>query len=322
MDSFSFNNLQAGRANAILKHDKLRRITSLLRIIEVCVLVVLVSRFSMKLPGSVRNTSEYLREFSLFMNSPRFVFLIGNAIIITLFAQYGQFSAQGSAENVVQTEPDLYQEFLQKSTTKYREKQSIRTEEDIENRIINGEIEKSPENNENFSSIGESGYTMINGEINKFLENNEICESTVETGYGMKNQRIRTEDGVESKRINGEIENYPENKEIFPRTVETGYIIKSGKFDEGKIKWSEKQRTKTEEANFGLKVKKDYRRCETEVLSKPHHVLRRCETENGRKSIEASPAEDEMSNEEFRRIVEAFIAKEQRIRREEASLLV
>ncbi|ESW03803.1 hypothetical protein PHAVU_011G043200 [Phaseolus vulgaris] len=114
MDSFSFNNLQAEKANAILKHRKLRRVASLLRIIEVCAVLVLVSRFSMQLPVAVRNSGEYFRDLSLFMNSPRFVFLIGNIIIIALFAQ---FSAQGN--NVVQ-EPNLYQELIQ-NTTKNQE---------------------------------------------------------------------------------------------------------------------------------------------------------------------------------------------------------
>ncbi|CAJ1933558.1 unnamed protein product [Sphenostylis stenocarpa] len=201
MDSFSFKNLQAEKANAMLKYRKLRRVASLLRIIEVCAVLVLVSRFSMQLPVAVRNSSEYLRDLSLFMNSPRFVFLLGNIIIIALFAQ---FSAQGN--NVV-AEPDLYQEFVQ-NTTK----------------------------NHNFVA-------------------------------------------------------------------------------------AEKQRMKTGEA------KKGYRRCETEILrAKRCRVLRRCETENKMKRIEGAPVEevariscpeDGMSNEEFRRTVEAFIAREQKIRREE-----
>jgi len=208
MDSFSFNNLQTEKANAILKHRKLRRVATLLRIIEVCAVLVLVSRFSMQLPVAVRNSGEYFRDLSLFMNSPRFVFLIGNIIIIALFAQ---FSAQGN--NVVQ-EPNLYQEFIQNTT---------------------------------------------------------------------KNQEVVAE---------------------YSR---------------------EKQRMKTGEANISLE--KGYRRCETEILrGKRRRVLRRCETEKGRKKIEGVPVkevariscpEDGMSNEEFRRTVEAFIAREQRIRREE-----
>lgn len=69
-------------------------------------------------------------------------------------------------------------------------------------------------------------------------------------------------------------------------------------------------------------VKKSYRRCESENLKKQHRVLQRCESENnGRKNIEPAHVvkeemivrilypEDKMSNEEFHRTVEAFIAK-------------
>ncbi|TKY67577.1 hypothetical protein E2542_SST10471 [Spatholobus suberectus] len=239
MDSFSFNNLQAEKANTTLKHRKLRRVASLFRIIEVCAVFVLISRFSMQLPVAVRNSSEYFRDLSLFMNSPRFVFLIGNAIIITLFAQ---FSAQGSGRNV--QEQELYQEFFQNSTKNQRH----------------------PEK-----------------------------------------QRIRTEDGIENGRVmNADVAKYPES------------VADCSK---------KKQRMKTGEANIGLVEKKGYRRCQTEIVrEKRRLVLRRCETENGRKSIEAAPREevakiscpeDGMSNEEFRRTVEAFIARQQRIRREE-----
>lgn len=211
MDSFSFNNLQAEKANVILKHRKLQRVASLFRIIEVCIILVLISRFSMQLPVAVKNSSVYLRDLSLFMNSPRFVFLVGNVIIIALFAQ---FSTQGNNA----PEPDLYQEFVQNTTKNHRHTETVVAE------------------------------------------------------YSKK-----------------------------------------------------KQRMKTGEVNIGLK--KDYRRCETEILSeKPHRVLRRCETENGRKSIEPatiqevaqiSCPEDGMSNEEFRQTVEAFIARQQRMRKEE-----
>ncbi|KAK7312323.1 hypothetical protein VNO77_36101 [Canavalia gladiata] len=239
MDSFSFNNLQSEKANAILKHRKLRRVASLLRLVEVCAVLIFISRFSLQLPVAVRSSSEYFRDLSLFMNSPRFVFLIGNLIIITLFAQSGQFSAQASRRNV--QEPDLYQELVQNSTNR-----RIKTEDEIENR--------------------------------------RILESDAVADYSKKNLRI---DAAKSKRL-------------------------------------EKQRVKTEEVNIGLEKKeKDYRRCHTEILSeKRRRLLRRCDTENNRKNIEGEPArisypQDDMSNEEFRRTVEAFIARQQRIRREE-----
>ncbi|XP_004507470.1 uncharacterized protein [Cicer arietinum] len=211
MESLSFN-LQAEKLNAILKNRKLQRITGLLRIIEVFIVLILISRISMKLPIAVRNSSEYLRDFSIFMNSPRFVFLIGNVIIITLFAQ-------GFGKNVPK--------------------------------------ELEPENI----------YEML---VRKSIKHEEKDDSKVKEGDSV----------VEEK------------------------IMKRG-------------------------VKKSYRRCESEILKKRRRVMRRCESENnGWKRIEGAPVveeemvrisypEDEMSNEEFRRTVEAFIARQQRIRREE-----
>lgn len=237
MDSFSFN-LQAEKNNAILKHRKLQRITSLVRIVEVCVVLILISKLSLKVPVVVKNSSEYLRNLSLFVNSPRFVFLIGNVIIITLFAQ-------GSIKKI--PEPDFYHQLVHKNlnNTKREEKDGIRKD--------NGDTESD-----------------------KCSENDGICGSTVE-----------------------------ENKRI-----DAGETMKKGGANN----------------NICLEVKKSYRRCETEILNKRRRVLRRCKSEIKRKSIEGghgeevgriSYPEDEMSSEEFRRTVEDFIARQQRIYRGE-----
>lgn len=268
----------------------------MLRFVEVCVVLVLVSRLSLHLPVAVKNSSEYFRDLTVFINSPRFVFLIGNVIIITLFAQSGQFSAQGSRRNG--SEHDLYQEFLQNSTTnnqitqgnqKHKEKQNIETEDSTENQQVDGEKIKYPEK-----------------------------------------KGIRTKDSIKNRRINGNMTKNKENKRIYERK-EANFGIRNKGIDTGKSKWTEKQRMKTGEANNGLEVK-DYRRCQTEILCRvnsekqPRGVLRRCETENRIKGIqdarneeeeEVSYPEDNMSNEEFRRTVEEFIARQQRLRREE-----
>jgi len=210
MESFRFN-LQAEKANAILKHRKLQRVTTLLRLFEVCVVLVLISRLSLKLPVVVRNSSEYLRDVSVFVNSHYFVFVIGNVIVITLFAQ-------GFGKNVPKEleQDDIYEKLVHKSVN-HEEKERIIKDDRI-----------------------------------------------VEEGGSLEQQKMKRE------------------------------------------------------------VKKSYRRCETEILKKRRRVLRRCESENERKIIQAAtPAveeemvrisypEDEMSNDEFRRIVEAFIAKQQR----------
>ncbi|XP_061372700.1 uncharacterized protein LOC133315145 [Gastrolobium bilobum] len=234
MDSFSFHKLKAEKkANRTVKHRQLRKIANLLRYVEVCVVLVLISRLSIQLPVAVKNSSEYFRGF---MISPRFVFLVGNIIIITLFAQSGQFSAHASSTTA--PELDILHEFLHSST------------------------------------------------INHKIQANKPREKP-----SMKGQRID----------NG-----------------------------GLIKYQEKE-------NNSLEVK-DYRRCQSEInirrvqSEKPRRVLQRCETDNSRRNIEfggvpesesesekvalstTSYPEDGMSNDEFRRTVEAFIARQVRLR--------
>jgi len=126
MESFRFN-LQAEKANAILKHHKLQRVTTLIRLVEVCVVLVLISRLSLKLPVVVRNSSEYLRDVSVIVNSHYFVFVIGNVIIITLFVQ-------GSGKNVPK-EPehdDIYEKLVHKSVNHEEKERMIKDDRIVE----------------------------------------------------------------------------------------------------------------------------------------------------------------------------------------------
>ncbi|KAL2346110.1 hypothetical protein Fmac_000110 [Flemingia macrophylla] len=112
MESTKFHKLQTKKTTKPQKHHRhLRKIASLLRYAEVCVVLVLVSKLSVNLPTTLKNSSEYFRNF---MGSPRFVFFLGNVIIITLFAQSGQFLHHSSEKGT--PEPDLYLEFLHNST--------------------------------------------------------------------------------------------------------------------------------------------------------------------------------------------------------------
>ncbi|XP_015968497.1 uncharacterized protein LOC107492044 [Arachis duranensis] len=294
MDSFSFHNLQAEKDNAILKNRKLGRITGILRFLEVCIVLVLISRLSLHLPVAVKTSSEYFRDLSIFVNNPRFVFLIGNAIIIALFARSGQFSAQGSRRN--DSENDLYQEVLHNATKKQRVQQ-----QNLKNRAKQGiETEDPTENIKNQEKEG-----------------------------------IKSEDSTKNKRINRNMVKHEENNGIFSRK-EANFGLRSKGIDAGNNKCDvEKQSMKTGEVNNCLEMKK-YRRCQTEIFHRAnrdeqrHGDLRRCETEKRIKAIEhastkeeeeeeerASYPEDTMSNEEFRCIIEAFIARQQRLRREE-----
>ncbi|KAI4295501.1 hypothetical protein L6164_035543 [Bauhinia variegata] len=283
MGSYTFGNFQAEKTNAILKNRQLKKIASFFRYVELCVVLVLISRLSLQLPVAVKSSSDYFRGFSVFVISPRVVFVIGNVIIITLFAQSGQFSAKGSpSKNSV---PDFYEEFIQNSTKSYRIGEQTKYEEkhSIKNQSVDGEKTKYPEKQ---STRKEPGS----------IRNQRI------DGYPEK-QSIRIEQSIKNHRINGYHIKYPED-----------------------------QRKQSQNVNTGLELK-HYRRSLTEKFShanaeKQHHVLQRSETEKSCKSIEAaakvariSYPEDNMSNDEFRRTVEAFIARQQRLRREEESYM-
>lgn len=219
MDSTNFHKLQTKKSTKPHKHHRhLRKIANLLRYAEVCVVLVLISRLSINLPTTLKNSSEYFRNF---MGSPRLVFLLGNVIIITLFAQSGQFSNH-SCSTKPTPEPDLYLEFLHNST--------------------------------------------ITQKLQSHVTNNRKAKPNVKVETGMKGQKTDT----------------------------------------------------------SLEVKKDYRRCQSEIVmrvesGKTHQrVLQRCETEKvSNNNNSASYPEDGMSNDEFRRKVEAFIARQQRLRTHE-----
>lgn len=259
MDSFNFGNLQAEKANAIMmKQRHLRNMTNLFRLIEVCVALVLISRISVQIPGAVKNSGDYFRGFSVFMVSPRFVFVIGNIIIITLFVQSGQFSSDNSKSKA--GEPDLYQKFVEKTTENQKinqEKQSTRTEDEKQsNRTESEESNKYP-----------------------------LKQSTRRTEH--EKQRMRTEESAKKDRSEGM------NVKMY----------------------EEKQSAKTGE-----------RRCESERVrdfqsEEPRSMLRRSETEKIRGSCGSYP-EDDMSNDEFRRAVEAFIARQQRLRKKEEYFVI
>ncbi|KAJ0077030.1 hypothetical protein Patl1_36473 [Pistacia atlantica] len=113
MDSFEINNVKVEKANAILKHLHLRKLANLFRIIEICVLLVMVSRFSTQLPLAVKNSGKYFKDLTVVLVGPRFVFIIGNAIVVILFVQSGQFPAHDSSRK--NTGSDYYEEFVEKS---------------------------------------------------------------------------------------------------------------------------------------------------------------------------------------------------------------
>lgn len=259
MGSINLHKHKAEKSNKVQKHRHLRKIANLFRYVEMCVVLILISRLSFQqLPLALKNSGQYFRGFAI---SPGFVFLVGNIIIITLIAQSGHFSQHDSTKRR-NSEHDLYLEFLKNSNM----------------------------------------YQKIQG-------------------FDQKKLSVKVESNVKGRRINdGCMVKYSEKKSKKSE-------------DDSKMKLEEEQEIKTEMQ--GLDVK-GYRRCQSEielvrgvnsddVKEKDERVLQRCESDNDkskRKNIEVVDKEkksslypeDGMSNDEFRRTVEAFIARQQKLR--------
>ena len=103
MNPLNINHIKAEKANTIKQRYKnLRKITNFFRIFEIFLIFAVISRVSFELPflEILKSSNEYIHHLSIFLVSPRFVFILGNAIIITLFMNSKQFN---TIENTIET---------------------------------------------------------------------------------------------------------------------------------------------------------------------------------------------------------------------------
>ncbi|KAE9448586.1 hypothetical protein C3L33_19532, partial [Rhododendron williamsianum] len=92
MDSINIFNLKFEKSNALAKHLRVAKITTLFRVVELFVFLVIISRVFVQFAFSVKFSGDYFRRISSTLFNSRFVFLIGNAIVITLFLKSGWLS--------------------------------------------------------------------------------------------------------------------------------------------------------------------------------------------------------------------------------------
>ncbi|KAL6963846.1 hypothetical protein U1Q18_034852 [Sarracenia purpurea var. burkii] len=121
MDSFNIVNLKVEKANAILRYRRLRKITALFRFVELSFFLVMISRFSVQLSFGFKHSGECFRGLVAPLFSPRFVFVIGNAIVIVLVLKSGWLSSRDSAGSKIGT--DFCEEYVKNS---------------VKNQIVNG----------------------------------------------------------------------------------------------------------------------------------------------------------------------------------------
>ncbi|RID77454.1 hypothetical protein BRARA_A00367 [Brassica rapa] len=121
MDSIQFQHFKMEKPRGIFN---LPAFTNLFRLIELILLTILISKLSFP---SVKLSGDIFREAAVFLVSPRFVFFVGNAIVITLFAKSRRHS---SAHETTEAESnDLYLELLYKNEKKTSEVHETKTEQ-------------------------------------------------------------------------------------------------------------------------------------------------------------------------------------------------
>lgn len=243
MDSFHFHKIKMEKANAKLRHRRLHKITAMFRLMEFCILLIIVSRFTVQLPVAFKLSGEYFRGFSVTAVSPGLVFILGNAIVLVLFLKSGHPSAK-NGDTTVNSKLDLYDE-----------------------------------------------YVKINSEKNPcvYKEENTAC----------KKQRKQS------------------GSTCVGREVAVSSDAHNSRSDNTKERKVKIQRSQSE--NLKRAVQQQQQECAGRELRRLATVKCRGHVDNEEKPavLGSSYKEDEMSNEEFRRTVEAFIARQQRALREE-----
>ncbi|TMX05286.1 hypothetical protein EJD97_025131 [Solanum chilense] len=252
MESLNFHKIKLEKANAMLRYKKRQNVTILFRFIEFCIFFAIISRFSTRFPLNFKLSIECFKGLCVTLISPRFVFVLGNTIVIILFLKSGHSSGKDGSTNNVKM--DLYDECKQKCSMNngQSKKQSILA--------ANTYCEQSKKQGKQ-SILVENAYCEQSKKQGKqsILVENANCEQS-------KKQRKQLQRKLVEKRLN---------------------------------------RSHSESFTSDEKPRKELIRSATVGCLK---VIR---TDN------VKSVEDEMSNEEFRNTVEAFIARQQRFLREE-----
>jgi len=210
--------------------QRLQSVAKVFRFVELCVAVVFLSWLSSRLPFAVRISGEYCRRFSAFIVSPASIFLLGNAIVVTLLAKSGMFSSSDSS-SINNAVSDLYEEF--RSDTPREISQEIEGDEIVyqDKEIIceeNTKITKpkavaaAADNQEEISEV-KSSYQRSKSEKFKTESKKEV----------KRNEKLRrSETDIYRKDFAGiddAATELPEDDEEFRRTIEA-FIAKQVRF--------------------------------------------------------------------------------------------
>ncbi|CAH8380222.1 unnamed protein product [Eruca vesicaria subsp. sativa] len=124
MDSIKFQHLKMEKPRGILNLSAIKSFTNIFRLIELILVLILISKLSFP---SLKISCDSFKEATVFLVSPSFVFFVGNAIVVILFAKSKRYSS--THETTEATSNDLYQELLYKTEKKTSEVHKTKTEQ-------------------------------------------------------------------------------------------------------------------------------------------------------------------------------------------------
>ncbi|GKV21131.1 hypothetical protein SLEP1_g31139 [Rubroshorea leprosula] len=228
MDSFD---IKLEKRNAILKHRRRCKIANLLRLLEVCVVLIFISRLTIQFPAAVKNSGGYFRDLKVTLESPRFIFIVGNLIVIILFTNSGKFSSQDDTGK--SSETDFYEEFLEKSEksqaatlnyeTEYREKQ--RKTEGTEHREKQKKQVRFKENTNTRAHRRSWSQNL------RPVSSNKACHQVLRRSKMEKNQKLNDfsenscpEDNMSSEEFRNIIEAFIERQKQFRKDEECSVL--------------------------------------------------------------------------------------------------
>ncbi|CAN0909173.1 hypothetical protein LINGRAHAP2_LOCUS25649 [Linum grandiflorum] len=206
----------------------------MLRLLEILVVLAVLSRVSVQLPVSLKGSGECIKDFLLVLASPRFVFVVGNVIVIVLFAKSGHLP--GGVKK-----SDLYEQFVEVRGNQSDKLESVVKEDcsvsSSENRVTqNDELEAIVKENRSGSatSMIVKSYERSQSEnlTSYRMPVKELRRSVTENLTKKKKEKKKNkggdqfpEDNLSSEEFKSTIEAFIERQKRFRRDEENSVIV-------------------------------------------------------------------------------------------------
>ncbi|CAN0909172.1 hypothetical protein LINGRAHAP2_LOCUS25649 [Linum grandiflorum] len=193
----------------------------MLRLLEILVVLAVLSRVSVQLPVSLKGSGECIKDFLLVLASPRFVFVVGNVIVIVLFAKSGHLP--GGVKK-----SDLYEQFVEVRGNQSDKLESVVKEDcsvsSSENRVTqNDELEAIVKSYERSQSENLTSYRMPVKELRRSVTEN-LTKKKKEKKKNKGGDQF-PEDNLSSEEFKSTIEAFIERQKRFRRDEENSVIV-------------------------------------------------------------------------------------------------